>query len=71
MYESRNVYKDYLTCAKSYDQDICPNMCIIQHEQWAKELPCPVLRVDGTKPIPENAEWIVSQYFQILASKTK
>jgi len=69
MYESSDVYKDYLACAKSYDQDICPDMCIIQHEQWSKEIPCPVLRVDGTKPILENAEWIVSQYFQIIDSR--
>ena len=36
-----------------------------QHEQWAKELPCPVIRVDGTKPIVENAELVVAQYNKI------
>lgn len=67
MYENNNVYKDYLACAKSYDQDISPQMCIVQHEQWVKELPCPVLSADGTKPISENADWIIEQYLQILS----
>lgn len=40
-------------------------MCMAQHEQWAKELPCPVIRVDGTKPIAENAELVVTKYYQI------
>lgn len=31
-------------------------------ENWAETLLCPVIRVDGTKPVYENAEWIVSQY---------
>lgn len=65
MYESNDVYKDYLACAKSYDQDLCPNACIVQHEQWVQELPCPVLRVDGTKTIAENAELVVAQYNKI------
>lgn len=66
MYERDDLYKDYLAAAKSYDQDICPQMCRIQHEEWAKELPCPVLRVDGTKPIAENAIWIIEQYLGTL-----
>ena len=31
-------------------------------ERWAATLSCPVLRVDGAKPVTENAEWIVSKY---------
>ncbi|MDF2686603.1 MAG: hypothetical protein K0S55_1785, partial [Clostridia bacterium] len=28
-----------------------------------------VLRADGTKPISENADWIVEQYLQILSTE--
>ncbi|MCI8361182.1 MAG: AAA family ATPase [Clostridiales bacterium] len=28
---------------------------------WAETLPCPVLRADGTRPVPQNVEWIMEQ----------
>jgi len=62
MHETIDVYQDYLACARRYDMDDPTYACISQHEQWAAELPCPVLRADGTKSISENAEWILSQY---------
>jgi hypothetical protein len=31
-------------------------------EQWITELPCSVLRIDGTKAIGENAIWLAEQY---------
>jgi len=36
-----------------------------RHEEWATALSCPVLRVDGTKTIVENVEWIAQQYLQM------
>ena len=33
-------------------------------EEWLKSLGCPILRVDGTKPIEENVELIANQLFQ-------
>lgn len=71
MYENSNVYKDYLTCARSYDQDIRPQACLVQHEQWIGELPCPVIRLDGTKSISENAEVVISNYLRIIDSCAK
>ncbi len=62
MYEASAVYRDYDACARSYDTDISPQACMAQHEKWVAELPCPVLQVDGTKPICENAEWVVQEY---------
>lgn len=65
MYEASGVYRDYLACANAYDQDIRPQMCRLQHEQWARELPCPVLRLDGTLPIAENTDVVVSNYLRL------
>ena len=31
-------------------------------DRWAEELSCPILRVDGTKGIAENAEWVAAQW---------
>lgn len=31
-------------------------------EEWVKVLRCPILRVDGTKPIEENVRFIIEQY---------
>lgn len=30
-------------------------------EEWAKGLRCPVIRVDGTRPVEENVDWILAQ----------
>lgn len=30
-------------------------------EEWVKSLKCPVLRIDGTKPIEENVDFIIEQ----------
>ena len=68
MYEASEVNQDYFECARSYDKDISPQVCLVQHEQWVAELPCPVLRVDGTKEIAENAELILKQYLCLSQS---
>jgi len=31
-------------------------------DQWAKTLACPILHVDGTKAVAENAAWIAAYY---------
>lgn len=41
---------------------------LAQIETWAKTLSCPVLCLDATKPIHENAGEIVSQYRTFLAA---
>lgn len=38
-------------------------------EQWAKTLVCPVIHVDGTKPISENTKIVVEEYSRYLSSK--
>lgn len=30
-------------------------------EEWVKSLQCPILRIDGTKPVDENVDFIVGQ----------
>lgn len=30
-------------------------------EEWAKSLRCPIIRVDGTKPVEENVTLIIGQ----------
>lgn len=42
--------------------DFAANRPLSKIEQWAATLPCPVLQIDGTKPISENIEWIVRNY---------
>lgn len=40
-------------------------------EDWVKALPCPVLRVDGTKEMEENLSWIVEQITEINKEGSK
>lgn len=57
--------KDYLALSEEYNSDIRPQMCRLQHEQWCQELPCPVLRINGEKPIAVNAEIVVKEFLSI------
>lgn len=45
--------------------DFVASRSLSRIEQWAETLACPVIHVDGTKPISENAEWIAKQYLSI------
>ena len=65
IYETNEVHRDYLACACSYDTDIRPNACMMQHEEWIAELPCPILRIDGTKDICQNADFVVEKYIAL------
>ena len=62
MYNSSAVYRDYLENARRYEMGSAEEFSLAQHEKWTEELPCPVLRIDGTKGIKENAETVVRAY---------
>ena len=62
-------YKRHLNLVESYETGEPPAVCLKRHELWAAELLCPVLRLDGTKPIPENASWIAEQFLVIQSAK--
>lgn len=60
MYESEgSIHKDYMACVRSYDEGPEELFSRAQHEAWVRELPCPVLRLDGTRSIEENAERVI------------
>jgi len=42
---------DFIAWAKTYDTNSPPERCRALHEEWFKLLPCPVLRLDGAKPV--------------------
>ena len=46
-----------------------PAICRKLDEQWITELPCPVLRIDGTKTIGENVIWIAEQYLAVQSAE--
>ena len=54
MYERNNRF---IESSAGYET----NGRLTQHEEWIAELPCPVLRVDGTKGVTENTEWIIER----------
>ena len=61
MYE---ISLKFLNDSKLYETGIHPDVSVTleRHERWVAELHCPVLRLDGTKPILENAEYLTGQY---------
>ncbi|QHQ61684.1 shikimate kinase [Anaerocolumna sedimenticola] len=60
------THKNFLDGVRRYDTDGSP--CRRVHEQWASTLPCPVLYMDGTVTIEENAGHIVEQYSSMSLS---
>lgn len=62
MYESEgSIYRDYAACVRSYDEGPADQYSRAQHEAWILEMPCPVLRLDGTAEICENAKAVINR----------
>ena len=62
-----DMYKNnqkFLSESKLYETGVHPDVPVTleRHERWAAELLCPVLWLDGTKPILENVEYLAEQY---------
>jgi len=49
----------FVAWASQYDALEPPDRCLKLHEQWAQDLPCPVVRVDGTEDILLNARRVL------------
>ena len=58
MYES---HRRYLEDVARYDSGGGATSFEV-HDRWANSLPCPVLRLDGTRPVEENAAVIATAY---------
>ena len=66
--DMHSEHKGFLDWAEQYDTMEPPERCLKLHEKWIESLICPVLRVDGTIAIEENAEIIMNQYSPKLPS---
>ena len=63
MYEAEgSIHKDYMACVRRYDEGPEELFSLAQHEKWIRELPCPVLRLDGTRPVEENVVRVIEAY---------
>jgi len=60
--DMHGIHQESLFLTEQYDTGEPPEVCLKRDEQWVTEPPCPVLRVDGTKSIAENAVWLVDKY---------
>ncbi len=58
MYEAHQFF---LQDAAAYDGDAA-SCSRAQHEEWVRELTCPVMRLDGSDALAENAERIARAY---------
>ena len=68
MYEEHQKFYDDV---ELYETGVHPTVPVTleRHERWAKELACPVLRADGTKPLYENTIWLAEQYLTIRSAR--
>ena len=68
MYENS---QKFLNESELYETGVHPDVPVTleRHERWASELQCPVLWLDGVKPVSENAVLIADRYFRIRSSE--
>ena len=71
-----DMYKNnqkFLSESALYDTGVHPDVSVTleRHERWAAELLCPVLWLDGTKPILENAKYLAEQYKLLHATENR
>jgi adenylate kinase family enzyme len=52
----------FIRYSRSYDTGSPPDRCRKLHEDWFALLKCPLLRVDGTKPVYEILSFIKERY---------
>jgi hypothetical protein len=45
--------EEFVDWAARYDDDDGVSRNLTKHQAWLAALPCPVLRVDGSRPLPE------------------
>ena len=53
---------DYVANAQKYETADVSKFGRKLHEQWIKDLPCPVLRIDGMNDFSENADLVVTKF---------
>jgi len=53
-------FSDYVENAQRYETADASTFSCKLHQQWISELTCPVLRLDGTKRIAENADFVIA-----------
>jgi adenylate kinase family enzyme len=51
--------EDFIEWASHYDDGTREGRSLPRHEAWLKSLQCPVLRLDGTRPVAELAARVV------------
>ncbi|MBQ2956711.1 MAG: shikimate kinase [Clostridia bacterium] len=70
MYEAAgSIHRDYMECVRSYDEGPEELFSRAQHEKWIGELPCPVLRLDGERPVQENVNRVIGAYGSICGKR--
>ena len=58
MYEQSQAFLDW---AARYDDGVPPLRSRALHDLWQQQLPCPVLTLDGTKPVEELAAAVLEK----------
>lgn len=56
---SREHYDTFMTWARGYDDPDFSGRTRAQHEQWLARLSCPVLRLDGSRPVEDLVESVL------------
>ena len=58
MYDQSQAFLDW---AARYDDGVPPLRSRALHDLWQRQLPCPVLTLDGTRPVEELAEEVLQK----------
>jgi len=63
-------HRKFIEYVSTYDTGGMETRSLAAQQAWANTQTCPVLRVDGARPVSENAAWIAEQYLSMHKSST-
>jgi hypothetical protein len=58
MHEAHRAFMDW---ARSYDHALAPVRSLDLHERWMPRLACPILRLEGSRPVEELRDLVVAR----------
>ena len=55
------IHRDFLAWAAAYDDGLATMRSRAMHDLWQQKLTCPLLTLDGTRPVEELAQVVLEQ----------
>jgi adenylate kinase family enzyme len=59
--DMHEAHRAFMAWARSYDRALAPVRSLDLHERWMQRLACPILRLEGSRPVEELRDLVVAR----------